>query len=85
MPSRTHANALVDQLKRAESALHDLFYEATDDGIEALEAVLSACRDAVLTRSPPSENAMTAEEMAAERARVQAELDARATQERVLS
>src|SRR5688572_25054332 len=50
MPSRAHATALVDQLRRAESALHDLFYEATDDGIEALEAVLAACREAVLTR-----------------------------------
>src|SRR5918912_3577129 len=52
MPSREHAKALVDQLKRAESALHDLFYEATDDGIEALEAVLKACREAVLSRMP---------------------------------
>src|SRR3954467_15541496 len=42
MPSRNHAKALVDQLRRAESAVHDLFYEATDDGIEALEAVLAA-------------------------------------------
>src|SRR5947208_16829577 len=53
MPSSDHADALVEQLRRAESALHDLFYEATDDGIEALEAVLAACRDAVLTRIPP--------------------------------
>src|SRR4051794_4071065 len=52
MPSRDHAKALVDQLKRAESALHDLFYEATDDGIEALEAILKACREAVLSRMP---------------------------------
>lgn len=81
MPSRNHATALVDQLQRAESALHDLFYEATDDGIEALEAVLAACRNAVLTRMPPpGETAPTAEEMDAERARVQAELDAQSTQ-----
>jgi hypothetical protein len=85
MPSRNHAKALVDQLRRAESALHDLFYEATDDGIEALEAVLAACRDAVLTRSPPDANAMSHEDMTAERGRIQSELDARATQERVLS
>ena len=48
MPSRTMALALVKQLERAESVVHDLFLEATDDGIEALEAVLAACREAVL-------------------------------------
>ena len=78
MPSRSHAVALIEQLRRAESALHDLFYEATDDGIEALEAVLAACRDAVLTRTPPDEGAMTVEEMAQERARIQTELDSKA-------
>ena len=83
MPSRNHAKALVDQLQRAESALHDLFYEATDDGIEALEAILAACRDGVLTRMPHSgEPAPTAEEMATERMRVQSEIDAKATQDR---
>jgi len=86
MPSRNHGKALVDQLQRAESALHDLFYEATDDGIEALEAILAACRDAVLTRMPPAgDNVATIEEMAAERRRIQAELDARATQQRAVS
>ena len=50
MPSRAMAQALVNQLSRAESVADDLFYEATDDGIEALEAVLEACRQAVLTR-----------------------------------
>ena len=85
MPSRAHATALVDQLRRAESALHDLFYEATDDGIEALEAVLAACRDAVLTRFPTEPDAPTPEEMAAESARLQAELDARAPQQRAVS
>lgn len=50
MPSRNHAKSLVDQLRRAESALLDLFYEATDDGIEALEAVLDACRQSVIRR-----------------------------------
>ena len=54
MPSRAHAKALVDQLERAETAVNDLFYEATDDGIEALEAVLAACRDAVLKKMPVS-------------------------------
>ncbi|MGH7670873.1 MAG: hypothetical protein ACRENQ_15410, partial [Gemmatimonadaceae bacterium] len=54
MPSRGHAKALVDQLGRAETAVNDLFYEATDDGIEALEAVLAACRDAVLKKMPIS-------------------------------
>ena len=85
MPSRNHAKSLVDQLRRAESALHDLFYEATDDGIEALEAVLAACRDAVLSRTPPDPNSMSLEEMTAESARIQAELDARAPQERAVS
>ncbi len=54
MPSRGHAKALVEQLERAETAVNDLFYEATDDGIEALEAVLAACRDAVLKKMPVS-------------------------------
>lgn len=82
MPSRPHALALVEQLKRAESALNDLFYEATDDGIEALEAVLQACRDAVLSRTPPAENALSVEEMDAERTRIQSELDVRGTTDR---
>lgn len=82
MPSRPHALALVEQLKRAESALSDLFYEATDDGIEALEAILQACRDAVLSRIPPSDNALSAEEMDAERARIQSELDVRGPADR---
>jgi hypothetical protein len=82
MPSRPHALALVEQLKRAEAALDDLFYEATDDGIEALEAVLQACRVAVLERTPPAENSMTAEEMDAERLRIQSELDTRSLQDR---
>ena len=43
MPSRALALALVKQLEKAESVVHDLFLEATDDGIEALEAVLEAC------------------------------------------
>ncbi len=42
---------LIAQLERAESVVNDLFLEATDDGIEALEAVLAACREAVLRRS----------------------------------
>jgi hypothetical protein len=48
MPTRGAAMALVARLQRAESVVHDLFLEATDDGIEALEAVLEACRKAVL-------------------------------------
>ena len=43
------ALALVKQLEQAESVVHDLFLEATDDGIEALEAVLEACRQSVDT------------------------------------
>jgi len=52
MPTRGHAKALVNQLEKAESVVSDLFLEATDDGIEALEAVLAACRDDVLKRMP---------------------------------
>jgi hypothetical protein len=50
MPSRAMATALVGQLMRAESVVKDLFLEATDDGIEALEAVLLACRTSVTER-----------------------------------
>ena len=50
MPSRAAALALVKQLERAESVVKDLFLEATDDGIEALEAVLEACRQSVERR-----------------------------------
>lgn len=59
MPSRVHAKMLIDQLERAESVVKDLFLEATDDGIEALEAVLAACRNEVLARGPkvrPTDN-----------------------------
>jgi hypothetical protein len=52
MPSRVHAKMLVNQLERAESVVKDLFLEATDDGIEALEAVLQACCNEVLERGP---------------------------------
>jgi hypothetical protein len=79
MPSRNHAKALIDQLQRAESAVHDLFYEATDDGIEALEAVLTATRNAVLERMP-SDSAFSGDEMTAECERVQREMDTRSTQ-----
>src|SRR6476661_10235749 len=51
MPSRAMALALVKQLEKAESVVHDLFLEATDDGIEALEAVLEACRQSVMRRA----------------------------------
>ena len=52
MPSRVHAKMLTNQLERAESAVKDLFLEATDDGIEALEAVLAACCKEVLEKGP---------------------------------
>lgn len=51
MPSRAQAHALVRQLEQAESVVSDLFLEATDDGIEALEAVLEACRRSVMDRA----------------------------------
>ena len=60
MSSRPMALALVKQLEKAESVVKDLFLEATDDGIEALEAVLEACRQSVIKRGeqagqgPPS-------------------------------
>jgi hypothetical protein len=52
MPSRVHAKMLIDSLERAESVVKDLFMEATDDGIEALEAVLTATCEDVLRRGP---------------------------------
>lgn len=51
MASRAMALALVKQLEKAESVVHDLFLEATDDGIEALDAVLDACRQSVTRRA----------------------------------
>lgn len=80
MPSKEHAQTLLDQLLRAEGAVRDLFYEATDDGIEALEAVLLATWTSVLERMPSDEGALTPAEMATERERIQRELDARAPQ-----
>ena len=52
MPTRVHAKMLINQLERAESVVKDLFMEATDDGIEALEAVLAACCKETLERGP---------------------------------
>ena len=50
MSSRELALALVRQLQKAETVVQDLFLEATDDGIEALEAILEACRVEVQRR-----------------------------------
>jgi hypothetical protein len=61
MPSRGHAQALIRQLEKAESAVDDLFLEATDDGIEALEAVLAACCESVLQRGPGGSGAGSGE------------------------
>jgi len=55
MPSRIHAKMPIDQLQRAESVVKDLFMEATDDGIEALEAILAASCEDVLRRGPKIE------------------------------
>src|ERR1043166_9142682 len=52
MPTRVHAQMLVNQLEKAESVVKDLFLEATDDGIEELEAVLAACCKEVMARGP---------------------------------
>ncbi|MDB4915666.1 MAG: hypothetical protein JWM95_3310 [Gemmatimonadetes bacterium] len=57
MASRGMALALVKQLEKAESVVKDLFLEATDDGIEALEAVLEACRASVIKRGDVPEPA----------------------------
>jgi hypothetical protein len=69
MPSRAMALALVKQLEKAESVVHDLFLEATDDGIEALEAVLEACRQSVVRRAPSIEAGVTAPRPAGTRKR----------------
>jgi len=55
MPSRVHAKMLIDSLQRADSVVKDLFMEATDDGIEALEAVLAATCEDVMRRGPKVE------------------------------
>jgi hypothetical protein len=52
MPTRVHAKMLVTQLEKAESVVKDLFLEATDDGIEALDAVLTACCKEVMEKGP---------------------------------
>src|ERR1044072_6540350 len=52
MPSRVHAKMLIDSLQRAESVVKDLFMEATDDGIEALEALLASTCEDVINRGP---------------------------------
>lgn len=57
MPTRQMALALVKQLEKAESVVHDLFLEATDDGIDALEAVLEACRQSVVQKSEQPQGA----------------------------
>ena len=51
MPTKALALALMRQLEQAESVVNDLFLEATDDGIEALEAILRACRESVERRA----------------------------------
>jgi hypothetical protein len=68
MPSRVHAKMLITQLEKAESVVKDLFLEATDDGIEALEAVLAACREEVLRRAPAPARASGEVESEAEHA-----------------
>ena len=75
MPSKEHADTLMNHLLRAEGALMDLFYEATDDGIEALEAVLAATWTSVMDRAPATDGAPTRDELASERERIQRELD----------
>ena len=64
MPSRVHAKMLIDSLHRAESVVKDLFMEATDDGIEALEAILAATCEDVMRRGPKIEARSEADEAA---------------------
>ena len=45
LPTRQQAVEFARLLARAESAAPDLFLEATDDGIEALDAVIAACME----------------------------------------
>src|SRR3569833_289085 len=52
MPTRVHAKMLIIQLEKAESFLKELFLEATDYGMEALEAVLAACCKEVIEKGP---------------------------------
>jgi hypothetical protein len=61
MPTRVHAKMLINQLERAESVVKDLFLEATDDGIEALEAVLAACCKEVMEKGPKVREPVDAE------------------------
>jgi len=68
MPTRVHAKMLVTQLERAESVVKDLFLEATDDGIEALEAVLLACCKEVLAKGPKVRADLPSVDEATERA-----------------
>jgi len=68
MPSRVHAKMLIDSLQRAESVVKDLFMEATDDGIEALEAILVATCEDVLRRGPKVVERSEAENAALDRA-----------------
>src|SRR5689334_21263825 len=62
LPSKAHAETLMKQLLKSEGALMDLFYEATDDGIEALEAVLLATWTSVLDRAPGGDDTITRDE-----------------------
>ena len=55
MPSRVHAKMLIDSLQRAESVVKDLLMEATEDGIEALEAIIAATCEDVMRRGPKVE------------------------------
>jgi hypothetical protein len=55
MPSPVHAKMLIESLEKAEGAVKDLFLEATDDGIEALETILAACVAEVLAKGPKFE------------------------------
>jgi hypothetical protein len=55
MPSPIHAKMLIESLEKAEGAVKDLFLEATDDGIEALETILAACAAEVLAKGPKFE------------------------------
>jgi hypothetical protein len=76
MPSRVHANMLINQLERAETVVKDLFLEATDDGIEALEAVLAACCKEVLAKGPkvrPEPNGQPSDAPAREASEAQSE------------
>ncbi len=51
-PAEKEIPGILRRDRSAESVVKDLFMEATDDGILAIETVLAACREEVLRKGP---------------------------------